>query len=398
MARIAVDGSEAPGAVRLQVELRLTRRDELGHRLADAARAAEAVEREAGRDEEAGHARQLSDERVAVGRHRVGVAHELDDARIGEEREAPGGALHEWREARLVGGDALSAVLPGHAVEPARDGIVLVAAEEHAAGLGLAVHEVVGVAEARQIARELVPRDGRERDVLVLDGDRDERGARHRGDLRRPHSGGIDDDLRLDAAGFGQDGAHLVARAELDAHDALAGADLGAQVARRARERVGRRMRVEVAVLRHADGAVERFGTGLRQQAQRLRGRRELDVEADRPRPRHAALELGQRFRARRDAHATDGLEHAELAVQVDAVAPEAHHRRRRVELRHEPRGVARRAARERALVEQDDVAPAGARQVVGDAAARDAASDDDCAGAIAHAVPSAFRYPCEQG
>ena len=40
------------------------------------------------------------------------------------------------------------------------------------------------------------------------------------------------------------------------------------------------------------------------------------------------------------------------------------------------------------ALVDQDEIAPAGARQVVGHAAAGDAASDDDRAGAIAHVLP----------
>ena len=88
VARVAVHGAEAPRPVRLQVVLALAGGDELGDGLADPAGAAEAVEREAGRDVEAGHPRQLADERVAVGRHRVGVADELDDAGVGEEREA----------------------------------------------------------------------------------------------------------------------------------------------------------------------------------------------------------------------------------------------------------------------------------------------------------------------
>ena len=97
-------------------------------------------------------------------------------------------------------GTRLAAVLPRDAVQPARDRVVLVAAEEHAAGLGLAVDEVVGVAEARQVARQLVAVHGRERDVLVLDRDRDERRAGHRRDLRRPHARGVDHDLGLDPA------------------------------------------------------------------------------------------------------------------------------------------------------------------------------------------------------
>ena len=259
VARVAVHRAEAPGAVALQVELALARRHELGDRLADAARAAEAVQREAGGDEEARHARQLPDQRIAVRRHGVGMADELDDARVGQEREALRGALHERREARLVGRHRLAAVVPRHAVDPARDGIVLVAAEEHAARLGLAVHEVVGIAEAGHVVRQLVPGDGRQRDVLVLDRDRDEPGAGHGGHLRRPHAGGVDHDLGLDAPALGDDGAHLVPRAELDAGHALARADLGAELARGIRQRVGRRVRVEVAVARQVDRAVERL-------------------------------------------------------------------------------------------------------------------------------------------
>ena len=325
------------------------------------------------------------------------MAHELDHAGVGEEREALRGTRHEGCEARLVGRHGALAVIPRDAVEPARDGIVLVASEEHAAGLRLAVDEVVRVAEAGQVVGELVPCHGGEGDVLVLDGSRDELRAHHGGHLRPPHARCVDDDLGLDAARLGEHRPHLVPRSELDARHALARADLGAQVARRAGQRVGRRVRVEVAVAGHVDRAVERLGTGLRQQAERLGGRGELDLEPDGPRARDTALQLGERLRAGRDAHAADGLEDAELAVQLDAVAPEAHHRGRRVELRDEPRGVARGATRERALVEQHEIAPAGAGKMVGHAAARDAASDDDRLCAIAH-VPPPISQPLVSG
>ena len=144
-------------------------------------------------------------------------------------------------------------------------------------------------------------------------------------------------------------------------------------------------MRVEMAVLRHVDGAVERLRARLREQSQRLLGRGELGLHADgraRVTPRcSSASDSGL------DAMRTlpDRLEDAELAVELDAVAPEAHHRRRRVELGDEACGVAGRAARQRPLVDQDDVAPACARQVVGHAAARDPAADDDRPGPLAH-------------
>src|SRR5207342_3702807 len=66
-----------------------------------------------------------------------------------------------------------------------------------------------------------------------------------------------------------------------------------------------------------------------------------------------------------------------------DAVAAEAHHGRRGVELRDEAGGVARRAAGQLALLKQDDVGPPGPGQVVGDAAPRDAAADDNDSGSV---------------
>jgi hypothetical protein len=80
------------------------------------------------------------------------------------------------------------------------------------------------------------------------------------------------------------------------------------------------------------------------------------------------------------------------LRVPVDghAVLPEGHQRHRRIELRHEAGRVVGATARELVLLDQQHVAPAGAREVIGDAAAGDAAADDDdpcglnrgCAGA----------------
>ena len=169
---VAVGVAEAPGAIGGDVDLGLARRDPLGHRLADAARAAEAVQRQPGRHPEAGHAGHGAEQRVRVGRHRVGVADEPGDAGVGEEREPPHGAGHQRREALLVGRQGAAAVLPRRAVLPARRRVRLVAAEQHATRLGLAVDEVVGVAEARHVARQLVPGHRLQRDVLVVDRNR----------------------------------------------------------------------------------------------------------------------------------------------------------------------------------------------------------------------------------
>ena len=59
------------------------------------------------------------EQRVAVGRHRVGVADERHDARVLEEREPPHGPRHELGEALVVGRERAGAVIPGDAVHPA---------------------------------------------------------------------------------------------------------------------------------------------------------------------------------------------------------------------------------------------------------------------------------------
>lgn len=154
---VAVRAAEAPGAVRREVELGLARRDPLGDRAADPAGAAEAVQGEPAGAEEAAHARQRAEQRVAVRRHRVGVRDELYDACVGEEREAAHGARHQDGEALLVldhgPGPRATTARPA----PARRRVGLVAAEEDAARLALAVDEVVGVAEARHVARARAP-------------------------------------------------------------------------------------------------------------------------------------------------------------------------------------------------------------------------------------------------
>src|SRR5437879_5736067 len=80
---------------------------------------------------------------------------------------------------------------------------------------------------------------------------------------------------------------------------------------------------------------------------------------------------------------ASDGLEHAQLAIELDAVAAEPHHRRRWVELGHEPGRMAGRPARQLTLLDEMDVADPRLGEVVSDAAAGDAAPNDDRAGPV---------------
>ena len=108
--------------------------------------------------------------------------------------------------------------------------------------------------------------------------------------------------------------------------------------------------------------------------------------------PRRSSIRLSLLDAIRR---LPEPLEHAELLVELDAVAAEPHHRRRGVELGDEAGGVAGRAARQLALLEQDDVGPARLGQVVGDAAPGDAAADDDDSGSVTlHVCPARSTGP----
>src|SRR5919106_4210797 len=141
-------------------------------------------------------------------------------------------------------------MVPGDAVLPARNRLELVPPEDHSAVLGFAVDEVVGIAEARHVPRELVTRDCLERDVLVIDGGRGDASADHRGDLRGPHARRVDDDLRVDRAPVGDDAADIPARREFEAGDPDALTDPDAEAAGRLSYSVRRTMRIKVTIAR----------------------------------------------------------------------------------------------------------------------------------------------------
>ena len=157
------------------------------------------------------------------------------------------------------------------------------------------------------------------------------------------------------------------------------------ELARRGGQRVRRGVRIEVAVAGHPDGAVQVARRGGRHPRHRVGRPEQVGVEADPAGAGHAPLQLLQALRAGRDPQRADRLEHPQLAVQLDRVAAQPHHRGRRVELRDEAGRLARRPARQLALLEQHHVAAAGAREVVRDARARDAPSDDDDPRALDH-------------
>jgi hypothetical protein len=219
--------------------------------------------------------------------------------------------------------------------------------------------------------------------VLVVDrGRRDER-ADHRRDLRRPHPGRVDDELGGDTTRVGQDGRDLATGRQLEAGDPNPGPDADAERPGRIGDGVRRPMRVQVAVAGEVDRAIQRVRRDGGHQPPGLVGADDLGVQPDPARPARGPLELVQLVGARRESEAADRLERAERAVQVDAVAAEGHHRRRRVERRDEPGGLAGRAGRQLRLLDQQHVRPSVEREVVRHADAGDATADDDDASLV---------------
>jgi hypothetical protein len=111
------------------------------------------------------------------------------------------------------------------------------------------------------------------------------------------------------------------------------------------------------------------------------RRRHDLAVlDAPRLRRGHAALQLLHPLLGSRDLDAAALREHAPLLVLPYGLERELRHLLRVVDREDEVRRVAGRAARvgERALVEEDEVAPAEVREVIGEAVADDARADDD--------------------
>ena len=109
-------------------------------------------------------------------------------------------------------------------------------------------------------------------------------------------------------------------------------------------------------------------------------------VEPDPARPAGRPLELAELVRTRREPQAPDPLERTEALVQLDAVSAERHHRGRRVERGHEARRLTGGAGRELGLLDEQDVRPAGQREVVRDAAAGDPPADHDDLVPVLHA------------
>ena len=298
------------------------------------------------------------------------MALQRDHARVLQERKPPRSAAPELGEPLLVGRQVRRRVIPRHPVQPARDRVRLVAAEQHPARLGAAVDEVVGVSEAGHVARQLVPVHRLQRDVLMVDRHRRRERPHHGRHLRRPDPAGVDHVLGLDPPAAGQHRPHRAPVIKLDPRHARVLQHRRPQLAGGVGQRVRGRVRVDAAVLLDPDRAVQIVPAGLWHPLQRLVRRQHVHVQPDAAGPARAPLQLHQALRAGRDPEAAQPVEHPQPLVQLHAVAAEPHHRRGGVELGHQTGRVAGRTAGQLSLFDQharpaNPPAPGGRRRCI---------------------------------
>ena len=275
----------------------------------------------------------------------------------------------------------------------------LVAAHHQPLALLAVVDEQVGVAQGRQaLLAALAERLGDE--VLVRHRDHRDSHPRQAPELGRVHPAGDDDHLGLDLALVGHDASHPPALG-LDRGDAVVGEHRGAALAGAVGQRVGELRRVDVAVGRQPGRADDAVGRHQREHLLRLVGRDQVERKAERLRPAGLAAQLlhpllrgGQPQAAALDPAGVELRLLADPPVEVDRVHHHLRQRDRAAQLAHESRRVEARAGRELVAVDEDDVAPAELREVVGDRGPADAAADDHAARGAGQLRPKGHRPP----
>ena len=207
----------------------------------------------------------------------------------------------------------------------------------------------------------------------------------HPADLARPQAAGVDDVLGVDlvaaldadvprAVGALLEPDHRRVLVDLRAGE-LGGLDVRARDARR----------IDVPFDRVVQRADEVLRVEQREDVLGFLGRDELEVHAQVPAARlrhaqevHADLGVGEHQPAGQVDRAVLAGDALDLLVQLDRVLLEPRDVRVAVERVHPARGVPRAAGRQLATLDEHDVGPAGLRQVVQDARADHAPTDDD--------------------
>ncbi len=378
---VAVKSGEAADVDIPQVDAGLAADDPFGEQPARAAGVGDAGGVEPGGDEEAAAVRRLTQDEIAVGRETLRPVEELAHLRGLETRRAMDRSPHQRLELIPILGQQLELERFGDAARAPGLRHRLEAAHEQAADLFLVIDEPVGIAHHRQVRRHAWNALGHDVEML--------RRMQRRGDaglapeVARPLARAERHGLAGDLSGRGLEPDHAAIFSD-EARDAHALANASAAGAGAFGERLREVRGVRLAVAGQPDRGEEIVGVHERPEPPRLGGRDELDLDAEAAGARHRALELDDALGRARDIDAAAGLPAGCLAglrlerpVKLDAVAAHASHGAGRPHLADEARGVPSGPAGDPPLLQHQHVAPAELRQVIGEAAADDAAPDD---------------------
>ena len=267
---IAVVSAETAQIHPPDVDRRAPLQNPLGHHLADSAGAGDPVSAEAGGDEEAANVRRLAHDELAVRCERLGAVDQGDDFGSANGRHARNRLLHEIAEPLPVRRQELVGEIGRDPVEAPGRRRALVPAHEQAADFLTEVHEPVGIAHRRNVARDPVDRLGHE--VLMRHRDDRHGEADQPANLVRPDPGRVDDDLARHGPLLGLDTSHLAA-VDLDAHHVHPGPDRDPALSGAGGQRAGERRGIDPAVGRQIGGALDPRDAHHGEQIVRLVGR-----------------------------------------------------------------------------------------------------------------------------
>ena len=381
------------------VDRRATVHDPLRHNASHPTAEQDAEAVEPGGDVDAVDLRRRPEHRVQVGRERLRAAEERAQPGVGERRVALHGGVEVRRHPVPVRRDGAEGEVGRRSVELPRRAHRLEQPDQQAAALLAVVGVAVRVLDDRQVAVHAV--DGLGEQVVVLGGLQRDVDADAAPELARPQARRDHDGLALDVAGVGDDrgdpavvGAQPGDRHALDDGDAARGGALGQRG--RDADRVGATF---VGDVRRREDVVDR---GDRRQLGHL-GRGDLDVvdaeaalegalAAQRLEPLRRGREVQVADRAEPGGVAGLGLE---AGVEVAGVA--RHPQRGLVD--HAGAGdqsgrVPRGPGGELVALDEDDVGDPERAEVVGDAAADHAPTDDDDAGPCRKVSHEPGPYP----
>ena len=216
--------------------------------------------------------------------------------------------------------------------------------------------------------------------------------ADHPPDLAGPQAAGVDDVLGVDRVAALDLDVPGAVRTLRQPDDGRVPMDLGAGHLGALRVGAGDAGRIDVPLDRVVQRPDEVLRIQQREEVLRFLGRDEIEVHPEvaaardgHPQEVHPDLRVGQHQAARQVDGARLAADALDLLVQLDRVLLESGDVGVAVERVHPAGGVPGGAGRQVTALQQHDVGPAGLRQVVQDAGADHATTDDDALGLSLH-------------